>query len=102
MQRLILLITILCFSSLPLSANTALDKQFANWAKSDLWREARAAGVSKRTFNRAMANVKLNLKLPDLVLPIRPKKRSLLPPPHAKMRLVTCTAQERASAYIPN
>ena len=55
MQRLILLIIILCLSSLPLSANTALDKQFANWAKSDLWREARAAGVSKRTFNRAMA-----------------------------------------------
>lgn len=69
MQRLVLLITILCLSSLPVSAKTALDKQFAAWVKSDLWQDANAAGVSKRTFNRAMANVSLNLKLPDLVLP---------------------------------
>jgi lytic murein transglycosylase len=69
MQRLILFVTILCLSSLPLSANTALDKQFSAWVKNDFWREAKAAGVSRRTYNRAMANVSLNLKLPDLVLP---------------------------------
>jgi lytic murein transglycosylase len=37
-----------------------------------LWPEAEAAGVSRATFEAALANVQPNLKLPDLELPGRP------------------------------
>ncbi|HRQ25939.1 lytic murein transglycosylase [Hyphomicrobium sp.] len=38
-----------------------------------LWTDAEAAGVSRRTFDSAMKGFKPDLKLPDLVLPGRPK-----------------------------
>lgn len=46
-----------------------VDAQFRAWLQNDLWPEAKANGVSKKTFDAAFAGVTPNLKLPDLVLP---------------------------------
>ena len=46
-----------------------LATQFTQWLESDLWPEARAQGISSRSFRAAFATVKPNLSLPDLVLP---------------------------------
>lgn len=51
-------------------ANTAsLDAGFRAWLESDLWPQAKAKGVSRATFETSLASVKLNLDLPDLVIP---------------------------------
>lgn len=57
------------FGCLSPTAAAPIDDQFRAWLASDLWPDARAAGVSKQTFDAAFAGVKPNLKLPDLVLP---------------------------------
>lgn len=46
-----------------------LTRQFNSWLLSDLWPQANAQGISKRTFQNAFKNVSLNLKLPGLVIP---------------------------------
>ena len=46
-----------------------IENQFRTWLEQDLWPDAQAKGVSKKTFDAAFAGVTLNLKLPDLVLP---------------------------------
>lgn len=46
-----------------------IDDQFQAWLQTDLWPEAKAKGISKKTFDEAFLGVKPNLKLPDLVLP---------------------------------
>jgi lytic murein transglycosylase len=46
-----------------------IDDQFHAWLASDLWPEAKANGVSKKTFDAAFDGVTPNLKLPDLVMP---------------------------------
>lgn len=46
-----------------------IDDQFRTWLGNDLWPEAKAAGISQKTFDAAFAGVKPNLKLPDLVMP---------------------------------
>ncbi|MDX8444217.1 lytic murein transglycosylase [Mesorhizobium captivum] len=46
-----------------------IDDQFQAWLQNDLWPEAQAKGISKKTFDAAFIGVKPNLKLPDLVLP---------------------------------
>jgi len=46
-----------------------IDDQFYAWLQSDLWPEAKAKGISKKTFEAAFIGVKPNLKLPDLVMP---------------------------------
>ena len=46
-----------------------IDDQFRAWLASDLWPEAKANGVSKKTFDAAFDGVTPNLKLPDLVMP---------------------------------
>ncbi|WP_236016094.1 lytic murein transglycosylase [Brucella endophytica] len=45
------------------------EAQFRAWLVGDLWPEAKARGISRATFDRAFADVKLNWKLPDLVPP---------------------------------
>ncbi|KXF79011.1 hypothetical protein ATN84_04505 [Paramesorhizobium deserti] len=45
------------------------EAQFRTWLDRDLWPEAKANGVSRSTFDKAFAGVKLNWKLPDLVPP---------------------------------
>ncbi|WP_173935215.1 lytic murein transglycosylase [Chelativorans sp. Marseille-P2723] len=47
----------------------SISVQFTQWLQTDLWREARARGISPATFNAALAGIEPNLKLPDLVLP---------------------------------
>lgn len=46
-----------------------VDDQFRAWLQTDLWPQARANGISQKTFDAAFAGVKPNLKLPDLVMP---------------------------------
>jgi len=54
--------------SLPVHA-AAIDDQFRGWLQTDLWPEAKAKGISTKTFDEAFLGVKPNLKLPDLVVP---------------------------------
>ena len=56
-----------------------IDDQFRTWLQTDLWPEAKAKGISKKTFDAAFDGIKPNLKLPDLVKPgekaITPQKQ---------------------------
>ncbi|MER9060491.1 lytic murein transglycosylase [Mesorhizobium sp. M0482] len=52
----------------PVSA-AKIDDQFRAWLGNDLWPEAKAKGISRKTFDAAFEGVKPNLKLPDLVKP---------------------------------
>nr|WP_189503624.1 lytic murein transglycosylase [Tianweitania populi] len=47
----------------------SVDAQFRTWLDQSLWPDAKAAGVSRATFDAAFKGVTPNLKLPDLVLP---------------------------------
>ncbi|MBX3582988.1 MAG: lytic murein transglycosylase [Rhizobiaceae bacterium] len=64
----ILLIASSLITTAPVRAQD-VDAQFRAWLQNDLWPEAKANGVSKKTFDAAFAGVTPNLKLPDLVLP---------------------------------
>ncbi|MEL6871737.1 MAG: peptidoglycan-binding protein [Pseudomonadota bacterium] len=55
-------------------ANGALEQQFARF-KSEIVREAAAKGIRASTARSALAGSKLKLKLPDLEIPGRPKRR---------------------------
>ena len=52
-------------------AHAAPDPAFTQFIAS-LWPEAKAAGVSRATFDRETANLEPDYKLPDLILPGRP------------------------------
>jgi lytic murein transglycosylase len=52
----------------PVSA-APIDDQFRAWLQTDLWPQAKANGISQKTFDAAFAGIKPNLKLPDLVMP---------------------------------
>ncbi|MBW3097759.1 lytic murein transglycosylase [Pseudohoeflea coraliihabitans] len=76
-------LTALCLAAwIPHAASAqsraAVERQYQQWLERDLWPEARQAGVSRRTFDRALASVDLNWKLPDLAPPgfPAPKKRA--------------------------
>ncbi len=47
----------------------AVETQFRTWLQETVWPRARAAGVSRATFDSAFAGVSLNWDLPDLVPP---------------------------------
>jgi len=49
--------------------HAAVERQFQNWLKTDLWPQARKDGISARTFDEAFNGVSLNWSLPDLVPP---------------------------------
>ncbi|MBV2142201.1 lytic murein transglycosylase [Falsochrobactrum sp. TDYN1] len=51
------------------SSKVQVERQYRNWIESDLWTEAKAAGVSRAVFDQAFAGVSINWKLPDLVIP---------------------------------
>lgn len=51
------------------AAAAQIDDQFRVWLQNDLWPEAKARGISQKTFDAAFAGIKPNLKLPDLVMP---------------------------------
>ncbi|TIS04913.1 MAG: lytic murein transglycosylase, partial [Mesorhizobium sp.] len=40
---------------------TPIDNQFQAWLQNDLWPEAKAKGISKKTFDAAFIGVKPNL-----------------------------------------
>lgn len=68
-----LLMVALCFALLCALAPqraAADDGAFAIWREA-LWPDARAAGVTRPTFDKAFAGVEPDLSLPDLVLPGR-------------------------------
>lgn len=70
MQRVLIVLFALTVSFwMPGVHAQSLDQKFNTWVQKDLWAVANASGISKRTFQRAMGNVSLNLKLPGLVIP---------------------------------
>ncbi|MEQ9695802.1 lytic murein transglycosylase [Shimia sp. SDUM112013] len=69
MLRLLLLLCLLTAPPALAQSKAAVEKQFRQWLEQDLWPAARAAGVSRQTFNAAFDEVSLNWKLPDLVPP---------------------------------
>ena len=54
----------------------AADAVFRNWLETVIWPEAAAQGVSRATFDAALANYEPDRSLPDLVLPERPRDDS--------------------------
>jgi len=50
----------------------AIEVAFATWIDHDLWPEAKAAGVSRATFDRAFASVALDWTMPELQPPGAP------------------------------
>ena len=72
----ILAVIILTVLSLPaLAASQAkVERQFAAWIESAVWPAAQANGVSRKSFDRAFAGVKINWKLPDLTPPGEKRK----------------------------
>jgi lytic murein transglycosylase len=61
---------LLILGSLAIPAAAAnLDAGFRAWLQDDLWLKAQAKGISRATFDASLAGVKLNLDLPDLVIP---------------------------------
>jgi lytic murein transglycosylase len=51
------------------AAAATIDEQFRSWLSADLWPEAKARGISQKTFEAAFAGIRPNLDLPDLVMP---------------------------------
>jgi lytic murein transglycosylase len=63
----------LLLASLPVASSArAADAAFTQFIAS-LWPEAQAAGVSRETFDRETRGLEPDYKLPDLILPGRPK-----------------------------
>ncbi len=48
---------------------TRVEAEFQSWLVSDIWPEAKTAGVSRATFDKALAGVTLDWTLPELVPP---------------------------------
>ncbi|MDA7964016.1 lytic murein transglycosylase [Ruegeria sp.] len=70
MFRLILpFLFCLCATISPAQDRAAVERQFQDWLWQDVWPQARAKGVSRRTMKQAFAGVTLNWDLPDLVPP---------------------------------
>jgi lytic murein transglycosylase len=65
------LVALVAFATAGARATDRADTErlFADWLKRDLWPQARSAGISAATFNEALAGVRLNWNLPDLVMP---------------------------------
>ncbi len=69
--------TVLLAVVLAVPASAAVDRasverQFQAWLASDIWPEAKAAGVSRATYDNAFAGVTLDWTLPDLQPPGAP------------------------------
>jgi lytic murein transglycosylase len=70
MRRLpILLLALGLGFAAPVAQAAPIDDQFRAWLEQSLWPDAKAAGVSRQTFDAAFKGISPNLKLPDLVLP---------------------------------
>ncbi len=53
---------------------TRVQGEFEAWLASDIWPQAQAAGVSRQTFERALAGIKLDWDMPELQPPGVPVK----------------------------
>ncbi|WP_182086052.1 lytic murein transglycosylase [Aureimonas sp. ME7] len=62
-------LALVCLGCSPALAQTQIERGFRTFLADEIWPEARAAGVSRRTFDAAFDGVKPNTKLPDLQLP---------------------------------
>ncbi len=61
---------LLALSAAPAMAQDAkVEALYQQWLQGTLFPKAAARGVSKTTFDKAFAGVKINWKLPDLVPP---------------------------------
>lgn len=71
MLRLAFALAALLAAALPAAAveRAAVERQFQGWLASDIWPEARAAGVSEASFQRALSEVSLDWDMPELVPP---------------------------------
>ena len=67
MRALLVLLSLLMFGLAPARA-ASLDAEFQAWLASDLWPEAKRAGISEAVFSQAFDGVSPDLDLPDLVL----------------------------------
>ncbi|WP_432807382.1 lytic murein transglycosylase [Rhodoligotrophos ferricapiens] len=57
------------------AARARLEGEFRKWIETTVWPDARQAGVSRGTFDKAFADIALDWSLPDLAPPgIRPEK----------------------------
>lgn len=65
----LLMLALLAVTPARAVSKSAVEEQFRAWLANDLWPEARAAGVSRATFDRAFSGVRLDWRLPDLVPP---------------------------------
>lgn len=74
-RTLLFLLVLIAFSGQAFAQDrAAIERKFQSWLNGTVLPQARANGVSRRTFNTAFAGVKLNWDLPDLVPPgTRPK-----------------------------
>ncbi|MEM5493441.1 lytic murein transglycosylase [Hoeflea sp. AS16] len=58
------------------ATRAGVEAQFRQWLETDLWPEAKRAGVSKPVFDRAFSGIDLDWDLPDLVPPGFPKPKA--------------------------
>jgi lytic murein transglycosylase len=68
MLRSAVLIAAILFASLPAAAQN-LQAQYGAFLEGTIWPQAKAAGVSRATFDRALGGKTLNTKIPGLVTP---------------------------------
>jgi lytic murein transglycosylase len=69
MLRRLSYLIVACLAALPAAAapdRPTIERQFQAWLVSDLWSEAKAAKVSRATFDSALAGVTLDWTMPDL------------------------------------
>lgn len=51
------------------AADAKYDAEFNAWLKREIWPEARKAGVSQKTLEATLTGLKINWKLPDVLVP---------------------------------
>ncbi len=74
-QHLCFWLTVFCVAALPLAApalavdRAATERAFRQWLVTDIWPDAQAAGVSRKTFDAALGGITLDWDLPELVPP---------------------------------
>lgn len=73
MIRVVVFLCCAGFALLTGEARAQGEMPFPQWLQS-LWPEAQAMGITRATFDEATRGLKPNLKLPDLVIPGRPKE----------------------------
>ncbi len=51
------------------ASRDAVERDFRTWLEREVWPDAKAKGVSRATFQKAVGDIRLNWKLPDLAPP---------------------------------